>query len=62
MEYIKNFFANDGSEFVIFFDNGSHTVKEYDYDDDPGYAVFDGTFRDCMDFVKAAIAAHNSIF
>lgn len=54
MKWLYNQYANDGTEFIIFFDRGTHVLKHYDGDDDiNGKIVTTGSYDKCHNRMMA---------
>lgn len=49
--WIENSFCHDGTELIIFWNNGTYEVSEYDFSDE-GAVVFTGTYEKCKAFVE----------
>ena len=53
MTFMYNEYANDGTEFIIFFDHGTHVLKHFDGDNDlDGEIIATGSYDRCFDHMR----------
>lgn len=59
MSFMANRYANDGTEFIIFFDHGTHVLRRYDYPESAGVTVCRGNWEKCAAAMEREIVSIN---